>query len=138
MNFVRRYWVAVLLVIAMAGSFVADRESRIASEDKLKGALVTACIADSQRTALNASGFIALSERVAARANPGDAKSSRLYRAVSAGVVGMVPAPVGREGDRTIIETKLVDRPGRVARIVVTEKAKRLQREGCKAFYGVG
>lgn len=138
MDFIRRYWVIVLMMVALAASFIADRQSRVEAEKELRKALVTACIADSARTALNASGFIALSERVGQRSNESDQKSAALYRAVSAGVVGLVPAPVGREGDRAIIETKLIDRPGRVPRLVVTEKAKSLQIEGCKAFYGVG
>jgi hypothetical protein len=137
MKFIQKYWMAVLVIFAVGASYFATREESINREHALKAALVTACVGDSGRTALKAAGFLTLANRVAARNDPGDAKSAQEYRALVAGIIDLIPAPFAYRGNRKIIEVRLVSYPGELPSIVITKRAKDLQLAGCKEFYGV-
>jgi hypothetical protein len=136
--FFRRYWTSILIVIALVASFVISRQDAAERSHKITSALVTACVASSQRTALNAAGFAALAERVGARGAKGDAESAKRYRAVSTGIITLIPAPIGHEGDPQIARATLIDAPGQEPRFVITRKTSAMQLRGCKDFYGVG
>ncbi len=138
MDFLRRYWTSILILAAVVMSFVIGRQDAAARQEKLSAALVVACVGDSQRTALNAAGFTALAERVGKRGKEGDAASARRYQAVATGVVTLIPAPLGQEGNANIALVSLIDRPGQEPRFIITKRAKALQLRGCKDFYGVG
>ncbi len=136
MNFIRRNWVAVMLIFALGASYIVSRQETLGRERALKSALVTACRGSSERTALNAAGFNALAARVASRGNKGDKKSARLYSASAYGISDLIPPPGSALG-KGIAEVTLVDLPGEPAKFVLTAKAAAMQEYGCKSLYGV-
>lgn len=138
MELLRRYWTSILILFAVVASFLVSRADTRTRDRDITSALVIACSADSQRTALNAAGYSTLARRVLKRAQRLDAESSRKYRAVATGIVTLIPAPIGVEGTPAIAEVVLVDRPGLEPRLVITKRARALQLQGCKDFYGVG
>lgn len=138
MQFARAHWTSAVILFALILSFVVQQQDSDRRAEKIRSALVVACVGDSQRTALNAAGFTALSERVGRRGKKGDTASAKRYRAVAAGVITLIPAPIGQEGSPKIATVVLIDRPGQEPRFRITEGAAAIQRKGCEDFYGVG
>lgn len=121
-------WTVALIGFGLLGyTIYQSLEGRIALNDKLRAG----CVRTSERSAVLASGFDTLADRVRSRGNPGDAESARRYQAASDGVLLTIPS---LSYDRRIAEVQIVHMvQGTVYR--VTPTARRLQLAGCKLVY---
>lgn len=134
-TFVRDNWIAVVFILAVIASFVVNQRQSVNADNRQTANVVEGCVSNSVRTAIGAQGWMRLSERVAERNNRGDQVSAGRYAAVAGGMIAQIAAPPGYEGSHILAEVQeRRDASGHI-KIVVTNRAAKLHREGCKLRY---
>lgn len=131
MHWIRHNWLALVVLVAIAGSFlITDHDSQ--ARDRAQATqLVQGCVKNSKRTALGAAGWDKLNQRVRARNAPGDERSADIYLAVSEGMAEELPAPVGADPQALVRATY----DPATKRLVLDPQALVWQKRGCEELY---
>lgn len=126
--FIERYWIAILLVVAVSASLVYQHSDSVRRDKDIRNALVTVCQATSERVTLLAGRQRTLSSAVGGKA---------VNQAVADGITDLIPLPDEvRKGDPAAIKSKLIKINGRTS-FVLTGSARALQAAGCRKLYHV-
>ncbi len=128
LQFISRYWIAILLIAAVSVSSVYQRNDSVRRDKDIRKALVVVCASTSERVTLLAGRQLTLSSAVGGK---------KVNQAIADGITDLIPLPPGVEkGDPAVIQSKLVGENSR-ARYILSPSARAIQLAGCKKLYGL-
>lgn len=131
MRWLRNNGIILLFILAVIGSYIAARDTTRQTDSQRRTELVNDCYRNSGRSAL----VIDFKLRVA-RAETNQKLAADL-RANARGGLRLIPAPFGETDDSqrvALAEVEQVDRNG-TSVFVLTDRAIRAQREGCRKVF---